>query len=160
MDDAARVQRRERGQHVETNRDRLGRAQCPAPQSLREDLSLEQLHGDEQLAVVFTDLVDLADVWMIDAGCRPGLTPEPLARGRVVGEHRKRLQRDRALQALVTGGVDDTHSASAKLALDRVSADPAGHHLAGGRFRHVRRCWLRSDRAGQPPIAGAKRSAW
>ena len=62
---------------------RLGHAQRPAPQALGQRLALQQLHGDEQLAAVLADLVELADVRMVDAGRGPGLAPEALARGLV-----------------------------------------------------------------------------
>ena len=65
------------------DRDRLGHAERPVAQPLGERLALEQLHGDEELAVVLADLVDLADVRMVDAGRRARLAPEALARGLV-----------------------------------------------------------------------------
>ena len=88
MDDAARVQRRERGQNLEADRDRLGHVQRTASQLLRQRLTLEQLHGDEQAAGVFADLVNLTDVGMVDAGRRARFTPQPLARRLVAGERR------------------------------------------------------------------------
>ena len=99
MDDAARVQRRQRGQHAEADRHRLRDAHRPALQPLGERLALEQLHGDEQLAGVLADLVDLADVRMVDARRGAGLAPEPLARRLVRCDRRHRLQRDGALAA-------------------------------------------------------------
>ena len=59
---------------------RLGDAQRPALQPLGQRLALEQLHGDEQLAVVLADLVELADVRVVDARRGPRLAPEALAR--------------------------------------------------------------------------------
>ena len=66
---------------------RLGHAQRAAPQALGERLALEQLHRDEQLAAVLADLVDLADVRMIDARGGARLAPEALAR-RLVARRR------------------------------------------------------------------------
>ena len=78
MDDAARVQRGERSQHLERDRRGLGRVQGTGSQALRERFSFEQLHRDEHASIVFTDLIDLADVRMIDAGRRSCFTPESL----------------------------------------------------------------------------------
>ena len=88
MNDAARVQRRQRGQDLEADRDGLGDVQRSAPQLLGQRLALEQLHGDEQAAGVFADLVDLADVRMVDARRCPRFTPQPLARRLVVRRRR------------------------------------------------------------------------
>ena len=120
MDDAARVQRRERGQNLEADRDRLGHVQRTASQLVRQRLTLEQLHGDEQAAGVFADLVNLTDVGMVDAGRRARFTPQTLARRLVAGERRDRLQRDHALEALVARLVHHPHAALAELARDGV----------------------------------------
>jgi hypothetical protein len=79
MHDAARVNRGERRQHVDGNRQCLIDTERTAPEHLIERLAFEQLHGDEKRAAVFADLVDLADVRMVDACGRLGLTPEPPA---------------------------------------------------------------------------------
>ena len=52
-------------------------------------------------AAVFADLVDLADVRMVDARRRARLAPEPLARRLVVLERQHHLQRDGPFQALI-----------------------------------------------------------
>ena len=67
-----------------------GDVQRSAPQLLRQRLALEQLHGDEQAAGVFADLVDLADVGMVDAGRRARFTPQALAR-RLVARRAPRI---------------------------------------------------------------------
>ena len=130
MDDAAGVQRRERGQHAEADRHRLGHAQRSPPQALGQRLALQELHGDEQLAAVLADFVDLADVRMIDARRGPGFAPEALARRLVVGQRRHRLQGDGALQPLVARRVDDAHPAFAQLARDRIVPDASGQALS------------------------------
>ena len=85
MDDAAGVQRRERGQHAQTDRHRFRCAQRSAPQPLGQRFAFEQLHRDEQAAAVFADFVDLADVRVVDARRGPGLAPQALPRRLVVG---------------------------------------------------------------------------
>ena len=152
------MQRRERRQHAEADRQRLGDAQRPAPQPLRERLALEQLHRDEQLAAVLADLVDLADVRMIDARRRAGLAPEALARRLVAGQRGHRLERDGALEPLVARGVDDAHPALAELAHDGVVPDAGGQRFlrdVAGRARRPRR----RRRACQPAIKSAQSSA-
>src|ERR1700723_2548255 len=43
-----------------------------------ESFALEQLHGDERLAVVLADFINRADVWMIQPGRGAGLAFEAL----------------------------------------------------------------------------------
>ena len=121
MDDAARVQGRKRCEYSERDRHRFGRAERSATQPLGQDFTLEQLHRDVQLPVLLADLVDLADVRMVDARRGAGLAPEALTRLGIVGERGQRLQRDRTFKPAVARGVDDAHAALAKLAFDRVA---------------------------------------
>ena len=111
MDDAPRVERRERRQDAEADRQCLRDVERAAFQPLRQRLALEQLHGDVELAALLANLVELADVGMIDAGRRPRLAPEPPARGLVARERRHGLERDGAPQPLVLCRVHDSHSA-------------------------------------------------
>ena len=90
------------------------------------DSPFQQLHGDEQLATVFADFVDLADVRMIDACRGPRLAPEALPRRFVVGQRRHRLERDRALEARVARRIDNAHAALTQLPRDRVRSDVSG----------------------------------
>src|SRR6185436_9013324 len=103
---------------------RLGDAQRPALQPLAERLALEQLHGDEQLAVLLADVVELADVRMVDAGGRPRLALEAPARGVVAAQGAHLLERDGAAEPLVPGCVDDAHAALAERARHGVVPDP------------------------------------
>ena len=139
MDDPARVQRGERGQHAQTDRHRLRRAQRPLSQPLGQRFAFEQLHRDEQPAAVLADFVDLADVRMVDARRRPGLAPQALPRRLVVGERRQRLHGDGALETIVARRVDDAHAAFPQLAFDRIAADASRQDLSRGSARGVRR---------------------
>ena len=86
VDDAASVHGRERGEDVEGDRHGLRDAHGPLLKALVERLAFQQLHRDERIiAVVISDVINLADVRMIDARRRARLAPEALARGLVVG---------------------------------------------------------------------------
>ena len=49
-------------------------------------LPFEELHNDKGLAVFFADIVNGADIRMIDRGSSFGFAPEALKRGRVVSQ--------------------------------------------------------------------------
>ena len=76
VNESAAVQGRERGQDALRNLHRFGEPQRSGSETLAQRFALEQLHGDEQRAAVLADLVNLADVRMIDAGRRTRLAPE------------------------------------------------------------------------------------
>ena len=61
MDNPARVNRVERREDGERDVGAPGERNRSAGQARRERLAIEQLHGDEQLAVRLADLVQLAD---------------------------------------------------------------------------------------------------
>ena len=113
-------------------------AQRSPSQPLGERLAFEELHRDEQPAAVLADLVDLADVRMIDARRGARLAPQPLPRRLVAGERRHRLEGDGALEPLVARRVDDAHAAFAQLAHDRVAADASRQDRSSGSARNVR----------------------
>jgi hypothetical protein len=123
VDDPGRVQGLEGAEDAAGERGRLRRRKGPAAQPVGQGLSLQQLHGDEELAVVLADLVDLADVRVIDGGGGAGLAPEALAR-RLVGL-RDGLDRDLAAQAEVLGREHDPHPALPEPAEDAVAAESA-----------------------------------
>jgi hypothetical protein len=60
---------------------------------------------------------------MIHPCRRARLTPEPFSRDRVGYIRANRLQRDRAVEPIVPGGIDDAHPAFAERAGDLVVTD-------------------------------------
>jgi len=77
-------------------------------------LTFEELHGDESAAFVFTDVVDGADVGMVERGCGAGFALEALEGLAVVGERLgKKFQSDMAAETKVFGFVDLAHTPSA-----------------------------------------------
>ena len=99
--------------------------QRSARDPLLERLPRVVRHHDVQLAVGgLVDLVDRADVRVIEGGGGLRLLEEPLFRRsvprQVWGEH---LDRDLTVEARVLGQVDDAHPALAELRADRVRAE-------------------------------------
>ena len=91
------------------------------------DLALEVLavvvgHRDECLAVLrLSDLINRADVRVIERGCGARLMDEAFLRGGIAGElRREELERHGAAERRVLGLVDDPHPALAELLEDSV----------------------------------------
>ncbi len=89
-----------------------------------ERLAIEKFHGDEGFAVLLADIVDGADVGMIEGGGGLGFALEAgeslRVFGDVVGEE---LERDETVQADVFSFVNDTHAAAAEFFDDAVVGD-------------------------------------
>ena len=110
------------------------RADCSISIGLAADAMLQRqafqkLHGDEGLAVLFADVVDRADVGMIQRGrgLRFALKARQRLRIRATSSGRnfsatKRCRRD------VLGLVDHTHAAAAQLLDDAVVRDGLADH--------------------------------
>jgi hypothetical protein len=92
-------------------------------------LSVQVFHDDESLAVLLVDLVDGADIGMVEGGSGSCFAPEALQRLMVFGYVvRKELERDKAAQFDVLGFIDHTHTAAAELLNDAVVRDSLADH--------------------------------
>ncbi len=101
-----------------------------------EGQAVEVLHGDESLAIFLANIVNGADVGMVQGGSRLGLTAKTLQRLPVLGDVlREEFQGDEAIEAGVFGLIDDTHAATAKFLDDAVVRDGLADHLLGGRLQ-------------------------
>ncbi len=129
-----------------------------------ERLALQQLHDDEGLALVLPDLVDRADVRVVEGGGGPGLAQEPVERGAVAGGlGGEELQGDGSVEDAVVCPVDDAHTAATELLDDPVVRDVLSDHLAspGGRHRMVRRAPKSTRGAGVSAVySGAAMFTW
>src|SRR5690242_4049176 len=103
------MQSRKSGEDSESDRYSLGHAARPSLETIRKRFSRQQLHGEKEVAVLFVDLVDLADVRMIDAGRGARFSPEAPTGRFIAAQRRHRLEGDRAPEPLVTRLVDDAH---------------------------------------------------
>ena len=76
----------------------------------------QQLHGDEVLVALAANVVDGANVRVVEGGRGPRFALETLQRLRVPGDlRRQELEGDKAAQARVLRLVDDAHAAAAQL---------------------------------------------
>ena len=86
--------------------------------------AVQKLHGDEGLAVLLADVVNGADVGMVQGGGGLGFALEAGEGLRVAGNFfGQEFQGDEAMQARVFGFVDDAHAAAAELLDDAVVRD-------------------------------------
>ena len=124
VDDAGGVKRTERAEHLESDAHGLVEGNRAAIQARRQRLAVEPLHDDEQLGVGLADLVNLADVRVIDARGQTRFAPEPLARDLVADDvTADNLQRDPSSKAIVDRIVDGPHAAFAERANHLISAN-------------------------------------
>ncbi len=92
----------------------------------------QKLHGDEGLGLVTADLVNGADVGMVQGRGGPSLTAKTLERLRVLGEViGQELQRDIAPELRVFGFVNHSHATAAQLFGNPVVRDGLIDHGGG-----------------------------
>ncbi len=86
------------------------------PDELLEGLSFQQLHGDKVAAIGLPDLIDSADIRMIQGRGGPGFTLKTLQRRSVLFQFAgQKLQRNVPAQIDVFGFVHHSHAATAQL---------------------------------------------
>ena len=102
----------------------------PARDPVLQRQAIQKLHGDERLAVVLADLVNRADVGMVQRRGRLRFAPEALQRLRVLGHIiGQELQSDKAAELCVLGLVDHAHPAATELLDDAVVRDGLADHV-------------------------------
>src|SRR5208337_3396893 len=86
--------------------------------------AIQELHGNEWLSLGLADLIDGADVRMIQRRCGTGLAAEAFQRLRVLGYvRRKELEGNETAKFSVFGLIDHTHPAAAELLGDAIVRD-------------------------------------
>jgi hypothetical protein len=92
-----------------------------AVDAVLERLAIEKFHGDESVALLLTDIVNRADVGMVQGGGGLRFALESRESLRIARDIlRQKFQRDEALEARVFGLVNDTHASAAELFDDAV----------------------------------------
>src|SRR5262245_37720734 len=96
---------------------------------LLERLALHQLHRNERLSLKFVDIVDGADVGMIERRSRPSLTPKPFQNLLILRQVRwQEFEGDSSPELDVFGLVDHAHATRSKLLKDTVMRNSRTDH--------------------------------
>jgi hypothetical protein len=96
----------------------------PSADTMLQRGPFEELHGDECLSFLLADVVDCANVGMIQRGGGLGFALKAGQSLRIAGYSlRQKLERDKTSETGVLGFVDDTHSAAAEFFEDAVMRD-------------------------------------
>jgi hypothetical protein len=83
--------------------------------------SIQKFHGDKAFAVVLTNLVDGANIGMVEGRGSAGFTAKTFQRLWVLRDiFGKKLERNKPTERSVFGLVDHTHPATAELLDDQV----------------------------------------
>ena len=94
-----------------------------------QDAAVEVLHDDESAAVLLPDVMDRADVGVIEGGCRLRLALEAGERQGISGHRlREKLESDEAMQARVFRLVNHAHAPAAQFLDDAVVRDGLADH--------------------------------
>ena len=100
--------------------------------------ALQILHGDEGAAVLLADVMNGADVGMIQRGGGASLALEPAQRLPVASQIvRQELERDEATEPGVLRFVDHAHAAAAELLDDAVVGEGLADQGVGALWRVV-----------------------
>ena len=103
---------------------RLSNGQQAREKQFAQRLPLNQFHRDKGAAIALVDLMDRADIRMIQRGGKARLAGQTAERLRVLDEFfGKKLQRNMAAELQVFGFVNHAHAAAADLAKNAVVAD-------------------------------------
>ena len=91
--------------------------------------AIQELHGNERLPIVLADLVDRANVGVVQGGSGAGFPAEPFERLRVLSYVlRQKLQCDKAAKLGVLSLIDHTHAAATEFLDDAVVRDGLPDH--------------------------------
>ena len=129
MHDALGVGRVQRVRHVDGDSQQLLDFQRAVADQMLQGLAFQVLHDNERGPIIFADVIDGANVGMIQ--CRSGLglaakaAQRLLVAGNVLGE---KLEGDEAAEARVLGLINYAHPATAKFLNHAVVGDSLSNH--------------------------------
>ena len=91
--------------------------------------AIQKFHRDELLSVMLADLVNRADIGMVQRRSRLCLSLEAHQRQGISGYViRQKLQRDKSVQGYILGLINDTHAAATEFLDDAVMRDDLIDH--------------------------------
>src|SRR2546426_8078740 len=113
MKDCLRMRGVERGCDLSRETQQVVHFERAAFEAALQSLTLKEFHHQEWLALKLINIVNRANVWMIQRRGHSGFSPEARQRVRITDEsRRKKLQGDRPGQLGVFRFVYDTHAAA------------------------------------------------
>jgi hypothetical protein len=116
MDDALLMRSFKRVGDVDGNGDHSIARQRTRLDQLLQRFPVEELHCDEGAAAFFSDLMNGADIGMIQRGSSARLPPEALQSGAVIGEVvGQEFESDEPAKERVLGLIDHAHTTAADL---------------------------------------------
>ena len=126
VDDAFRLRGIERVGHFDADSENRLQGQGHAADAALEADALQQFHCDEGMPVRFVDVVNGANVGMVERGRGLRLAPETLEHGRVASESLgQELEGDKAAKFGILGAEDHAHAAAAKFFQHAIVGDDA-----------------------------------
>src|SRR6266852_1750588 len=129
MDDAFGMRGVQRVGNLDCKFEYLVQGERLAGDYMLERAAVHEFHGDELLAVLLANIVDGANVWMIQCGGSFGCAAEALqCSGALRGFRRKKLERNEPPETGVFGFVDDAHATAAQLFQDAIVRNRLADH--------------------------------
>ncbi len=131
MDDSLGVGRIERICNLDGQWQQNFQFERPSRNAVLQSHAIQEFHGDERLPVLLADVVNGADVGVIQRRSSLRLTLKPAKRLRIARHFvRQKLQGDETMQPSVFGLIDNTHSAATELLDDAIVRDGLADHCA------------------------------
>ena len=130
MHDAFRMSSVESAGHLHRDVEQFVHRHRLAIDAMPQRLAFEQLHDDERTGVLLVNLMNGADVGIVQRGCGAGFALKSLESLGVLGQFvGKEFQSDIAAEAQILGLIDNTHPAATELLNDPVMRDGLADHL-------------------------------
>ena len=157
VDDPLGVRREKRVGNLDGPGDDFVRLEAPLDHALAERLALEQLHRNEVAAFMLVDVVDRANVRVVERGRGLGLSLETCDRLKIAALLlAQELQGDWSFQAQTLGPVDDAHAAAAEFRRDAVVRKGLADHGRTGLHANRRvRTPTETDASASYSVRGA-----
>jgi hypothetical protein len=122
----------------------LRKRQRPPGHVMLQSGAFHQFHGDKHVAVLFANLVDHANVRMVERGCGTRLSLKSFQNLWIPGQVvRKKFERDKPAKGRILRLIDGTHPAAAQHFNDSVVGyDLADHGADDGEAATYKLIWL------------------
>src|ERR1700677_2924415 len=121
MNDSSSVRGIERGGDLDAKREQSVQFHGTPRDALLQGCAIQKLHSNERFPVLFTNVIDRADVWVIQRGRSLRFSLEA-GQGLWVSGHSlsQKLKRNEAMETRILSFVNDSHPAAAELLNDAI----------------------------------------